>query len=797
MKKTLFPLVMTSAFMVTSCNSLDELINTDDFGKDMISFSLSDGNRETRAGFREAETRILMRIQSDDRHSSGAQAARYTRAVALAAIDGMSDQTISYSTVSTSDDPRYWDDAFGRYGELSVYAIAIANKNSQTLLPLNLMYDGTGTKSTATVTAWGSGANNTVLYSVKTDAQTTTTIGEQDLVYSNNIQQTGKDGIYRWDFTANKHLPDPTGLEAAHKPGRMLFAQNGIALQNGDTEANPIPQPDDTPGHFDQGHLKFKHALSRLTITLKEGNGYNGNLTDAADFKFTARNTDPLTNIKLLNMNTSGTLDVKTGVWTYNTPTNINKLAPQGTYSSANGTYMAQMLPGYTFSSTSDDNVMEFTIDNNTYFITQKMIQKALQEAAPTNGLDATATSYTMEQGKNYNLTITVNKKSIESITATLADWVIVDGSTALDNSHITVSTKALTGTEGTACTDFKFYRLGQELTKIYTDDSYYTAEPAKSFSGTYEGPATMTETSTSPHSNVWNSNWYYEDNKTAYHFRTLNSTAAGTIATSGSNSIFNMVSGSQDTHDYHWGAPLNVGANMKYDPANGFSANIHQGMIAPVNKDNHINITEFHMMSNINVRLVTDSIKEGGVWKLGPAAVNLKDATITITRFAKTAKVDMGTGLITESYVVTDPHTATDTDCAVIDAPSFTATDCWWVTNAINTSTDWYSYAVIPQSLRRGTSADPAEADCIGLTITTADNNQYYVIKKLADIVATSVEGDNRENHNGNKITRWYPGHTYNYTIKITKKGIDAITCTVADWVIVNANEQHINLEN
>lgn len=806
MKKLTYSLALATAFVATSCNDYDIDPTTNGEGKEMISFSLSDGSRDSRAGFMESNTRILMRIQSTDRHSSGTGKDMYTRAVAVASKDEMDHSTDAafakaYSTVSTNDDPRYWDDAYGRFAQLSIYAIAIADKNDGTLLPLNYMYDAAGAKSNTPNTDWGKSAsasdnieNNTIAYSVETTSQTKTSIANQDLVYSNNIQKDGSDGVYRYDFSADKY-PDNTGL-TTHTAGRMIFAQKDVAS---------TAQPTDAAGKFDKGHLVFNHALSRLTVTLKEGKGFNTSST--SDFQFKSS-----TNIKLLGMNTTGTLDVKDGTWTPGTPTAINKMAPADTYTDAKGTYQAQMLPGYEFTSGSSTNVMEFTIDDNTYYVTQDMIYNALKENAAANGLNAVATKYTMEQGKNYVLSIVVDKKQIEALTATLAKWVPVDAAEFnLDNTHITVTTKKFGDAEN--CNDFNLYRIGEDLDKIYTDASY----SAVAFSGDYKsnGVATkqlMKDASDNDIPGVWETNWFYENNQTAYHLRTLNDLASkgsgaalsdNVANNASSQSFFTMESGAQATHDYHWGAPMQSSATLEYNLTNGYTSNIHKGLVAPKNgASNTVNITEIHMMSNVNIRLVTDSVADTenpGNYKLGPACVNLKDAEITLTRFAKTGTVDMGTGLVTPIYTVPSPLTHSldgDTDCAKITAPAFTGT-CWWTNAAksIKASTDWYTYAVVPQKLQR-VDSNPSEADCVGITIRTTDKNEYYVIKDLASILATSVS-DSRNQAKDAAITRWFPGHTYNYTIKVTKKGIEAITCTVAKWVDVYAAEKHITLED
>lgn len=801
MKKTFYPMAMALTLLATSCSSIDDIVNIDDADKDMISFSLSDGSRDSRVGFRGNDTHLAMRIESVDRTNTSDKV--YTRTTGTA-VRNESEEVTAYSTVKTEgNERRFWDDAHGRKSLLSVYAIAIPNAGSGLGLVDKLKGDATWSSSNS---------DNTVTWSVSTSqtkdvktkensgivTSTSGTIDKEDLAYSNNIQADatlGKDGVYRWNYTKSNWDIENTGA-VTHKNGQMLFYQSTMNIDN------PLASSvTDAAGHFDRGHLVFHHALSRMTITLVEGEGYNSSST--ADFKFTKEGTNALTNISLLGMNTKGTLNLATGVWTLDAnKENITKIACPGNENTtvAANTFVAQMLPGYEFAAGGASNVMKFTIDDNTYYITQDMLFKALKDNAAVNGLKADeAVKYVMEQGKNYKFTITVKKTGIESITATLVDWVDVEANYAIDNSHVSISTKYFNGAGDAPCNDFSLYRYGKELSKIYTDASYINDPDARVFSGDYDPthPAVLTETTSDPHSHIWNTKWYYENNKTAYNFRTVNTKAKGTLANDASSvTFFHMTSGDQANHDYHWGAPMKTGTstNLAYniEEKKGFEANIHSGIVSPSNtagtpptisETTTVNITEIHMMSNVNIKLTTDTNADGTP---GPGAVNLKDAVVTLTRFAKEGNVDMGTGFITPAYNATDAN-------AVITAPAF---DSNWETNSKKAYTDYFTYAVVPQLLRRTTAANPAEADCVGLTIRTIDNNEYYVIKDLATIVATSVT-DERNQHKDDAITRWFPGHNYNYTIKITKKGIEAITCTIAEWVNVEAKQIEIDLEN
>ena len=110
---------------------------------------------------------------------------------------------------------------------------------------------------------------------------------------------------------------------------------------------------------------------------------------------------------------------------------------------------------------------------------------------------------------------------------------------------------------------------------------------------------------------------------------------------------------------------------------------------------------------------------------------------------------------------------------------------------------TQAFTWAVVPQPLWRGsTESEKTEDYYVGITITTPDNNQYYIIKNLSEITASSVGTSGNQTQN-EKIIRWYPNHSYTYTITITKKGIEAITCTLVNWSEVIAADKDIDLES
>ena len=715
-----------------------------------ISFSLSDGAAVTKAGFTGESTRIIARMQSDEKNGSGVL---YVKSV-LQATKTTNENTDGYSAVSyyTDGETRYWDDAYGRNGQISVYAVAIPNSTDATKLQESLI---TGSSKWASEET----PNNSIAWSVSMD-QSNNPLAAEDLAYSNNIQDGGKDGRYTYDYTQNKY-PELTGA-TTHSDGRLVF-----------TQATSAQASDE--GHFDKGHLVFNHSLSRITVTLAEGTGFDGDKTNSTDFNFTNSGD----NISLLGMNVSGTLDIKNGTWSSNTAQDITKMCPTGAHNGANGSYAAQMLPGYKFYENGTENVMQFVIDNNTYYVTQKQIYAALYSQTTGEGAkisvenESNGNYIEMKQQINYNFTITVNKTGISSVSATLASWVDVTGSASVNNAHLTFNMAA----SGSACDkDIDLYRLGDDNPN-YDANKFDFSYQGKNWSGNYvDANKVKLEQTSKTSENKWSTNWFFESNKTYYHFRSVNSgTTINGNTDDNVNDYFDIEGGATASTDPHWGAPMTSSGSsgyLKYDPTKGYEDFLRPAIGAT---ESDIILQEIHMMSNINVILQTNN--DG-------SKVTLKDGETTtvvkITRLATKGTVEMGRGLVTPESTYTGEHT-------------MTVPTTYFETEG--TKTKPYTFTVVPQSLSRNFSSSD-DTDYVGLFIQTPDKNQYYVVKKLSEIIATEVS-DTRDHSKNDKIQRWYPGHNYTYTITISKKGIEAISCTVADWVNVTGDDINIDLES
>ena len=714
MKKYTFPILFATALVAAGCSNDDNINNDeiDETGKSLISFAAeNDGMAVTRAGFT-AETKIVAHFVSNPRTGApGGSANEYTRAI----LTGQAESD-GFSKVDYTDKKKYWDDAHGRYSQLSVYAVTVPNKTSAKLDAV------TGDDSWST-----SAVSNTIAWSVSAD-QTGTKIYDEDLAFSNNIRQDGNNGVYIYDFSAGKY-PELTPLNATKhsktvdgtttSDGRMIFSQNNVAFD---------AAPTTDAGHFDKGHMEFKHALTRVNVVIQKGEGYT------SGFAFKTN-----TNVQFNKAIISGTFDYSTDTWTSKATGDITKMLPADTYTDAAGTYQSQMLPGFALSSTGTSNDIEFTIDDNTYYVTNAQLFNALKTMDPCP-MANDATSYNLLEGYRYTFTIVVGKTKIDNITAKLVAWDEINAKeTTVNNAHINFTF----GTNGTGSfSELNLYKHEETLENLITlpTDEY----TGNGWSGNYTGPATLTEKTTGKYT----TDWFYENNKTAYHLRMINNLAKTGLATN--NPSFAMESGAPSAKDYQWGAPMKSDADFVYSPSTGYAGSLQKGLVA--NNSTDVHITGFHMMSELVVNLKTPSDGSG---------VNLTDATVSLTYFYANGSVDMGTGKVTTTGELYSSM-----------ALGATATD------------NQFALAVIPQSLVRA-SGDHLY---VGITIHTTDNNEYYIIEDLSKI---NVDGTS------SAITEWLSGKRYTYTFNVTKTKIDNITATIADWINIKAADKNVSLED
>ena len=778
--KLIMPVLALSALVACSddTSSASSNNNSTNDGRELIAFS-QEGKAMTRAALTRSgftgDTKVVLRIKAEGATASDV---RYTQSVATASAQTTADDACNttYGLVGThshltyaAGQERYWDDAFGRDSKLTVYAVAVPNKS-------NIIADNILDQTSPTIVSPGwytAATENTKVDWQVSAVQTAATRLVEDITYSNNIRagETTNKGCYRQTWNS-------TDWEKSMELGRMIW-------QPKTTTAG------ETTGKFDQGHLVFKHALSWLTIVLKEGSGFDN--TANTDFIWTSNQTAATQNITLKGFPTSGKLDVSNGTWSETTTADITQMDEVTASIAAQTTRQleAYVLPGTNLLSTTA-NVIEFEIDNAKYYVTGTQIANAIR--------DNVSTFTTTEANKHYVVNLVVSKKGVENVTAAILDWETVNSSDATpDNVYCTFTFEdrgtKLGSTEGAK---FDLYRAEKTATDYITGTTA-NYDWTTGYSNTYATKSYYT--------GHWKTtDWFWPNNLTYYHFR-----AAGTgesasghadITTDATNGdYFAITSGTitgSSYRDYVWGAPfknIDSSAKLTYTTATGFDntgageSPTHQISPALGATNSQINMLLFHMTSQIfvNVKTTTGSDK---VTLFDDKGTESTDddviTTVEVLNFLPDGKVLMGTGAVSTTGT-------SRTEAATFANGNYTAQ--YGETPA---QVNGYSYGIVPQALSWGTGAS---AGTIGLRITTPDGNQYLV-KDLSTCTATVITTNlvnpyTVQSGSSWQITSWYPHYTYNYTVTLKQAGVANITAAVLSWEEVTGDLGTITLEN
>lgn len=742
MKKYIFPLSIAATLFAASCSS-DEKIEEplDNSMKTPIEFSMTDNTASasvgvegsTRAGFT-VKTGIVMRMKAEKFTLGGsaidAEETKYSKTYAEAAIEPNGYSTVLFTNSDNKINQRYWDDAYGRHTKLSIFAVAVPGKTSGIS---QLKLDGEESWHLETP------EKNTIKWNVST-RQNATTIGEEDLVYSNNIQKGGMHGVREWDFDNSKYK-DFDGDISALQNDRMKFKLKPL-------DSNT---PDPTgPGKFDIGNLNFTHALCRVTININYGNEYN--------------NTETASNAILKQMPYESVLNLTDGKFAAidADDTEIADIAMHKTETTAGykATFMGQVVPGYKINNeTENTNFLQFNIGDNTYYISQKMVYEALNVSGNETALvyDENQTNIIMSQGQHYILNISVTKTKIEKITATLVDWTSISGNTEKNNSYLVFDkTNDFSYQGSTTSGKFDIYRLNKPSESIITDKIYKNYEWESGWSDDSNWRTTPFQ-----NGGKWTTSWYFEDNKSFYHFRMVGTDGSDhrSISKDENNVDYFTIKGGDSDGNYRWGAPMANGADFGYSLTTGFDNkgasetkpehNIHYAIGST---ESEIPFTEFHMLSQIHVILETTSTADAVIFDSGT-----NKAVVKIKNAKNSGKVRMGDGLVTATEDATDIS---------MKEPSN-----YWETE--NTKTRAYTYYAVPQALNG-----------LVFEITTPDNNIYKI-----DVNKINPTPDTHKGY-------WIPNYKYVYTLRLTKTGISKITCTLADWTNIEGS-QDITIED
>ena len=560
-----------------------------------------DPNEVAKRGIIPAGTALYMVMKSENAVSSPTET-KYavTRGVTKDA-DAERKSPIDFSQTGCT---RYWDDCFARNAHLTIYAacapgstkaIEIGGKTESDYPWTTLPTTGAWSNTTISPTI----ANWTV-----SENQTTETLRDEDLCYSNNISE----------YT----------LESTDYDERLKF--------------------DSGTRKFDQGNLCFYHALSWITFEIiRDEESFT-----AEEFQFATG-----TNIKLTNFFTENTLFyIPTGEFTgtYYSRT-IQTMAQRATATTGSAfTLDALVMPTTDMSSPTKGDI-HLIIANNEYNLSKKELLDKIQELDKTNHL---IEEKKLKPGVHYVFKLRIGKTKIKEITATILDWETVTATEHTpSNAKVTLNLEDRTGTKENAY----IYRAAETTANITGD---ILSEPGKGYvwATGYEGPNAYTASG-----KTLNSTWYWPDNKTFYHFRAIAPQSAPALTTVDGNDCVALASGDTYT-DVCWGAPFpemepgNPSSNTTkfvYSLTNGFAGTDgHQIHYAIGATESPLKLLLFHMMSDVTINISSVT---------GDAAVDLGDGTSTKTQIElkniyTEGRVQLGNGLVLGSGTQSGTHT-------------------------------------------------------------------------------------------------------------------------------------------
>lgn len=291
--------------------------------------------------------------------------------------------------------------------------------------------------------------------------------------------------------------------------------------------------------------------------------------------------------------------------------------------------------------------------------------------------------------GVNYKLTVTLNKQTID-VVATLADWTDVSAETT-GEIHFSADVKTIDKNNDASLKNGDSFSLWRSSDNTDFGKIATTA--------TYDGNKFVNTPAI-----------YWPNGSTNYYFRALTQkTSSNTLAAVTTTEVNQGTDLLWATTAAHQGTEADGTTVHNY--AEGDAINPRTGQVP---------LTFKHAMSNIVVTLTTST---------DAAAVDLTDATVTMTNLKNEGEVSLATGVITAGTTQAN---------ILVDGETI----------------------MVPQNI----------ADASRLVITLKDGTTYSVQLNLC------------EDENQQVITNWLGGNKYTYTITLKKEEI-LFRALVKDW--------------
>ncbi|MDO4984911.1 MAG: fimbrillin family protein [Prevotella sp.] len=363
----------------------------------------------------------------------------------------------------------------------------------------------------------------------------------------------------------------------------------------------------------DGKQLEFKHVLSKITVNILAGDGFDGKFTNAPEVVLTSNEANSTTNTEWAY--TSGTFDVTTGKLDESSLIRNAVTMAQVATAATNYTVTkeALVMPGSIFASDAA-TIMRINADGNIYYITAAKIRTAIKSTHENDG------AYETEAGKNYIFKVIVNKTGV-TVTATVKDWDTVDSEEETPaisfTADVTSSTNTTTGSSLSSGDTFRLWK-----TSAFTETALAAA---KTTTVTYDGNSTYT----------YNPTLYWQSAKDDSYFRAL-----ATMTTTGSGTSATTTIAATESTTVNQGTDVLWGTTAAHTgkEANGTEhVYAESAIINP--RTSAVPLIFKHAMSNVVVELSTsiDAASE----------VNLTDAIVTMSNLYTKGKIDIVGGTV------------------------------------------------------------------------------------------------------------------------------------------------------
>lgn len=676
-----------------------------------------DGQILLTAGINEGNSAAATRAGAEDSHTNPGHLTLTTGTKLALRISGTwtghSPETVVQTTTAT----------------VGAETASDSKHNSLTLSPVRY-WDEYGTADEANATTGR--AEGLTIFGAAVDGQTAI---PTDLASVNEVSDESAWKALSWTLAAD---------QSAGWAAKDLLISNNVQPAPGASTSN-----DGTYKFAERASgklLEFRHAMSKITVNLTAGAGFEGGVFAAAPTVWLTSNEGSST----ANTEwpyTTGTVDITKGAVTGQGAPAVVKMYNAAAASGYDATQEALVVPGSAFKK--DAVIAKINADGNIYYVTSEKIRAAINASAH-NTDDPTVA------GKNYIINVTVNKTAIE-VTATVTDWINVE---AAEVSPV-INVNADWGTEASIidATTFSLYR-STSLDNGYStkSGSYY---PAESIVSKADAGSDWTMTP----------QLYWPNHNTHYQFRgvwprTGTETGHprvedGTEDTNGCQVIkVQNVAYTANTFpsDLMIARPEIVKTEMCNNSEPGHTATyLYSGGICAT--EGKINLNFRYMMSQVEVILSTSGDTD-------PDKVELAGAVVEIVNIYNNGDVKLGDRTVVP----------TGSGSYQLDAVSGTGNE------------NKRHSAIVPQQLTYTTpQADSNVRFKITITNTngtvdTSDDTQdiYY-----ADINPILKSGSTTEKVAPNGA--WESGYHYVYNLKLTKTKVQ-VTATLTDWKKVEA---------